>query len=300
MTGTRMERRRDQASAGHTCRLVGTVAELWRYPVKSMLGEQRSSLLVTELGVLGDRVWALRDPATGRIASAKKYPRLLEFRATYAIEPTPETRGRIRVEAPDGRVFSPEDEGASTVVCEILGHDLRFDNRAGMDEKTTIDRETVFGDLPVSSLKPDWTPETMPDYFQLATGSFLEIGAVYLLTSGSVDHLRALRGEDAIVDRVRFRPNIYIESTASWTGFVEDTWLESSLAIGDEVTCRDFERTLWCVTSTLAQESVPRDLGILRTLAQHHDGCLGVYASVSASGHVRVGDKVVLLELTAS
>jgi MOSC domain-containing protein len=300
MTGTRMERRRDQASAGHTCRLVGTVAELWRYPVKSMLGEQRSSLLVTELGVLGDRVWALRDPATGRIASAKKYPRLLEFRATYAIEPTPETRGRIRVEAPDGRVFSPEDEGASTVVCEILGHDLRFDNRAGMDEKTTIDRETVFGDLPVSSLKPDWTPETMPDYFQLATRSFLEIGAVYLLTSGSVDHLRALRGEDAIVDRVRFRPNIYIESTASWTGFVEDTWLESSLAIGDEVTCRDFERTLWCVTSTLAQESVPRDLGILRTLAQHHDGCLGVYASVSASGHVRVGDKVVLLELTAS
>jgi uncharacterized protein YcbX len=281
-------------------RLVGTIAELWRYPIKSMLGEQRSSLLVTELGVLGDRAWALRDPATGRIAGAKKHPRLLEFRATYEIEPTPKTPGRIRIEAPDGRVFSPEDEGASSLVAEILGHDLRFDNRAGMDEKTTIDRETVFGDLPVSSLKPDWTPETMPDYFQLATGSFLEIGAVYLLTSGSVDHLRALRGEGAIVDRVRFRPNIYIESTASWTGFVEDTWLESSLAIGDEVTCRDFERTLWCVTSTLAQESIPRDLGILRTLAQHHDGCLGVYASVSASGHVRVGDKVVLLELTAS
>jgi uncharacterized protein YcbX len=97
-------------------------------------------------------------------------------------------------------------------------------------------------------------------------------------------------------ERVRFRPNIYIESTASWTGFVEDTWLESSLAIGDEVTCRDFERTLWCVTSTLGQESIPRDLGILRTLSRHHDGCPGVYAAVSASGYVRVGDEVVLLE----
>jgi MOSC domain-containing protein YiiM len=53
------------------------------------------------------------------------------------------------------------------------------------------------------------------------------------------------------------------------------------------------------VTSTLAQKNIPRDLGILRTLAQHHDGCLGVYARVLASGQVRVGDEVVLLELAA-
>jgi uncharacterized protein YcbX len=280
--------------------LVGTVAELWRYPIKSMLGEQRPSLPVTERGIVGDRAWALRDPATGRIASAKKHPRLLEFQATYEIEPTLKKQGRIRVEAPDGRVFSPEDEEASSIVSEILGHDLLFDNQAGTDEKTTIDRDTVFGDLPVSSLKPDWTPETMPDYFQLATGSFLEIGAVYLLTSGSVEHLRELRGKDAIVDRLRFRPNIYIDSAASWTGFVEDGWLESSLAIGDEVECRDFERTLWCVTSTLAQKSIPRDLGILRTLAHHHDGCLGVYATVSSPGSVHVDDEVVLLSLAGS
>jgi uncharacterized protein len=300
MTGTRMERRRDQASARHTGRLVGTVAELWRYPVKSMLGEQRSSLLVTQRGVLGDRAWALRDPATGRIASAKKHPRLLEFQASYEIEPTLETPGRIHVEAPDGRTFSPEDEGASSVASEILEYELHFDHEAGIDEKTTIDRETVFGDVAVSSLKPEWTPETMPDYFQLATWSFLEIGAVYLLTSGSVDHLRALRGKDAVVDRLRFRPNIYIESTTSWTGFVEDAWLESSLAIGEELQCRDFDRTLWCVTSTLAQKSIPRDLGILRTLAQHHDGCLGVYATVSSPGVVHAGDEVALLELTDS
>jgi uncharacterized protein YcbX len=295
MSGTRVSRSHEQASGRSTGRLVGSVAELWRYPVKSMLGEQRASLPVTLRGIVGDRAWALRDPATGRIASAKKHPRLLEFQATYDIEPTPETPGRIRVEAPDGRLFSPEDDGASSLVSEILGHEVRFDNQAASDEKTTIDRETVFGDVPVNSLKPDWTPETMPDYFQLATGSFLEIGAVYLLTSGSVNHLRALRGRDAIVDRLRFRPNIYIESTVSWTGFVEDSWLESSLAIGGDVKCRDFERTLWCVTSTLPQKGIPRDLGILRTLAQHHDGCLGVYAAVSASGLVRVGDEVILL-----
>jgi uncharacterized protein len=295
MTGIRIERGREQAAKRQAGRLVGTVAELWRYPVKSMLGEQRLRLPVTESGIVGDRAWALRDPKTGRIASAKKHPRLLDFQATYELEPTLDAPGRIRVEAPDGRIFSPDDDGASSAVSEILGHEVRFDSRAGNNEKTTIDRETVFGDVPVSSLKPDWTPETMPDYFQLAAGTFREIGAVYLLTSGSVDHLRALRGKDAIVDRLRFRPNIFVESTPSWTGFVEDSWLESSLAIGPEVICRDFERTLWCVTSTLAQKSIPRDPGILRSLAQHHDGCLGVYATVASSGSIRVGDEAILL-----
>jgi uncharacterized protein YcbX len=260
-----------------------------------MLGEQRPMLAVTESGIVGDRAWALRDPATGRIASAKKYPRLLEFQATYEIEPTSDTPGRIRIETPDGRAFSPDDEEASSLVSELLGHDLRFDNRAGENEKTTIDRATVFGDVPVSLFKSEWTPETMPDYFQLSAGSFLEIGAIYLLTSGSVDHLRALRGEDAIVDRLRFRPNIYIESTPTWTGFVEDSWLGFTLALGEELRCSDFQRTLWCVTSTLAQKGIPRDLGILRTLAQQHEGCLGVYASVSSPSSVHVGDHVLLL-----
>jgi uncharacterized protein YcbX len=275
--------------------LVGKVAELWRYPVKSMRGELRPSMQITERGIVGDRAWALRDIATERIASAKKHPRLLEFQAAYETEPTLETPGRIRIEAPDGRIFSPDDRGASSLASEILGHDVRFDNRARRDEKTTIDRETVFGDVPVASLKPEWTPETMPDYFQLATGSFLELGAVYLLSSGSIDRLRELRGPDAVVDRVRFRPNIYIESEPRWTGFVEDSWLGSRLALGEEVECRDIQHTLWCVTSTLAQKGVPRDLGILRTLAEHHEGCLGVYASVSSPGSVRVGDDVLLL-----
>jgi hypothetical protein len=50
----------------------------------------------------------------------------------------------------------------------------------------------MFGDVPVSTMKPDWTPETMPDYFQLKSDSFFEIGAVFVLASGSGDHLRDL------------------------------------------------------------------------------------------------------------
>ena len=74
---------------------------------------------------------------------------------------------------------------------------MRLENQPADDEKTGIDRATVFGDVPVSTMKADWTPESMPDYFQLMTGTFFEIGAVYLLASGSVDHLRKLQGGTA-------------------------------------------------------------------------------------------------------
>jgi uncharacterized protein YcbX len=78
-----------------TGKVVGSVAELWRYPVKSMRGGTVSQLLITDRGSVGDRAWALRDPVNGRIASAKRFPQLLEFRATYEVEPTMTTSGRV-------------------------------------------------------------------------------------------------------------------------------------------------------------------------------------------------------------
>lgn len=275
-------------------RPVGTVEELWRYPVKSMLGGKVSELVVTEQGGLGDRAWALRDQRNGRIVSAKRVPRLLEFRATYEVEPTPGSAGVVRIETPEGDILYAGQEDASARISRILGRPVVLDNFAHPDEKATIDRNTVFGDVPVSQMKPDWTLETMPDYFQLKSGSFLEIGAVFLLASGSVGHLRSLQGGTALIDRRRFRPNLYIDTGQASGRFVEDDWLGGKLAIGDSVVLDEFAPTLWCVGSTLAQEELPRDRSILRTIARGHQGCLGVYGSVASTGLVRVGDPVVL------
>ena len=274
--------------------LVGRVAELWRYPVKSMLGERRSQLPITPGGALGDRAWALRETATGRIASAKRFPQLLALHARYEVEPTFTAPGRIEIRLPDGRTICPEDPDASQILSDFLGHSVRLENQPASDEKTGIDRDTVFGDVPVSAMKAEWTPESMPDFFQLMTGTFFEIGAVYLLASGSVDHLRKLQGGTAKIDRRRFRPNIYIESEAEWGGFVEDSWLGGALHLGGAVRVEDFQPTVWCVTSTLPQQDLPRDLSILRTTAQHHRGCLGVYATVTRPGVLQVGDAAYL------
>jgi uncharacterized protein YcbX len=95
-------------------RLAGTIAELWRYPVKSMLGSTVSEIIVTENGALGDRAWALRDQHTGRIVSAKRVPGLLQFRATYKTEPTLECPGIVRIETPDGETIYT---GTTVPVC---------------------------------------------------------------------------------------------------------------------------------------------------------------------------------------
>jgi MOSC domain-containing protein len=275
--------------------LVGRVAELWRYPVKSMLGERRNQMPITTGGALGDRAWALRETATGRIASAKRFPQLLAFHARYEVEPTFAAPGRIHIGLPDGRTICPDDPDASAIISDLLGHSVRLENQPASDEKTGIDRDTVFGDVPVNQMKAEWTPESMPDYFQLMTGTFFEIGAVFILASGSVDHLRKLQGGTAQIDRRRFRPNIYIESEAEWGGFVEDSWLGGALNLGGAVKADGFQPTVWCVTSTLAQQDLQRDLSILRTAAQHHRGCLGVYATVTRSGSLQVGDPVHLV-----
>ncbi|MDR2985165.1 MAG: MOSC domain-containing protein, partial [Nocardiopsaceae bacterium] len=184
--------------AAEAKRLVGTIEELWRYPVKSMLGGTVRELLLTEHGGLGDRAWALRDQRNGRIMSAKRVPRLLEFRATYEVEPTPESAGVVRIETPDGDTLYAGQDDASARISGIIGRPVVLDNLAQPDEKASIDRNTVFGDVPVSQMKPDWTLETMPDYFQLKSGSFLEIGAVFVLATGSVEHLRSLQGGTAL------------------------------------------------------------------------------------------------------
>jgi uncharacterized protein YcbX len=274
---------------------VGAVAELWRYPVKSMRGATVTEALVTDRGVMGDRVWALRDPVTGRIASAKRIPRLLEFQAWYETEPAEGAPGRVRIDAPGGTSFVADQPDASEIISRILGRRLELVNRPGPDETTGIDRNTVFGDVPVSQLKPGWTRETMPDYFQLKGDSFFEIGSLFILASGSVEHLRRLQGGTAQIDRRRFRPNLYIDTGPGADRFVEDTWANGALAVGPEVVLHDVDPTLWCVTSTLPQEELPRDQSILRTVARHHSGCLGFYCSVRSPGVVRVGQPIVLL-----
>ncbi|MGB6577227.1 MAG: MOSC N-terminal beta barrel domain-containing protein, partial [Streptosporangiaceae bacterium] len=77
----------DPSPSPSTQARCGSVAGLWRYPVKSMMGEELNATEVTNYGLLGDRKFAVVDPVTGKVAGAKnprKWGNFFEFRAAYA------------------------------------------------------------------------------------------------------------------------------------------------------------------------------------------------------------------------
>jgi uncharacterized protein YcbX len=277
-------------------REVGRVAALWRYPVKSMLGEQVPSLELTARGAAGDRAWALREIATRQIASAKKFPLLFAFRAAYAEEPSAAAAASVLIRLPSGDILRADDPGASDAVSAALGRKVRFESSTGAQaERAGVDPRTVFGDVPVETVKPEFTAETLPDSYGLARGTFFDSAPIHVLASGTLRHLTMLGGARSIFDPRRFRPNIYVDTGGDTGRFVEDDWEGGTLAVGESARIVAMRPALRCVMTTHPQDDLPRDYAVLRAAAQHHRANVGVFAAIGAPGVVRIGDPVRLL-----
>jgi hypothetical protein len=274
---------------------VGIVQELFRYPVKSMLGERLDELDVSNRGVIGDRAWALRE-ANGRITSAKKWANMLEFRAIYDQTPRPEELAVPRIVLPDGRSIHASDPDASEVLSSALGRNISLVSVTPKEHsRAEIDPRTVFGEVAVEEVLPSFTPATLPEDFSLSHGTFFDSATIHLLATGSLAYMRSLIGDDAQLDPRRFRPNILIETDPRTTGFVEDEWVGGTLEVGDSLEIIKIEAALRCVMTTHRQEELPRDPRILRAAAQHHKAKLGAFAWIGRPGRVRLGDQVVLV-----
>lgn len=109
---------------------VGRVAALWRYPVKSLLGERLESARIGPQGLAGDRGWALAE-GPGRWASAKRFPALMLASARFLEEPSPGRIPHASVTLPDGsRVLTSDEESASRL-SSWLGRPVALDRAAG-------------------------------------------------------------------------------------------------------------------------------------------------------------------------
>ena len=282
-------------------RQVGIVKELFRYPVKSMLGEQLSAVDIGDTGVIGDRAYALRE-TNGRVVSAKKWANMFEFAARYDTPPIPGELAPLSITLPDGRSIQAQAPDASSVLSAVLGREVVLE-RAQVEQrnKGEIDPTTVFGDVPIEKVMPQLTQATMPDTFPLPAGTFFDSASIHVLASGTLAHMRTLvgqagqTGQDAQLDPRRFRPNIYVETEPGDEDFIEDGWMEGSLEIGDSVKIVQLQPALRCVMTTHAQTDLVRDMRILRTAAQHHNDHIGVFAAIGAPGTIQVGDPVVLV-----
>ena len=275
----------------------GSVRGLWRYPVKSMLGEELHACELTPRGFVGDRAYALVDAEDGKVASAKnprKWAKLFECRAEFL-----EGSGAVRITLPDGTAISTDDPAAAERLSGLLGRTASLE--------TSAPSAPVLEELWLDG-SPDGRAVTDETFAKGSPpGTFFDYGVVHLVTTATLDRLSELYPAGRFDPR-RFRPNVLVDADGD-SGFVENAWIGKTVAIGDDVRIRVTDPCPRCVMTTLAQEDLPADPGILRTAARHNrmvggegrgpDGVyaasIGVYGAVARGGIVRRGDPIRVL-----
>jgi len=291
--------------------VVGSLAELWRFPVKSMKGEQLEQAELTERGLLGDRAFALIDTDTGKVVSAKSvrlFPDLLGCQAEFT---EPPQAGRelppVRIVLPDGTSVMSDSSDVDRALSEHFKRSVTL-ARSAPDDFTIDQYHPDVEDLGPAGHRDTVVEQKLGSAFfaeagldsPVPVGSFFDLFPVTVLTTSTLEQLSGLRPESRF-DQRRFRMNVIVDTEKA--GFVENDWIEQALAIGDAVRLRVALPDPRCVMTTLAQGDLPQDADVLRTLTRHNRvqvgdagqfPCAGVYAVVEAAGTLRVGDRVRL------
>jgi uncharacterized protein YcbX len=231
--------------------------------MKSFLGERLEEAAFGANGVDGDRRFALRDASSGHVLSAKKFSMLL---GAYA-----ESRSDdVLLKLPDGSAVALNDPKAPAVVSAWLGREIQIVEATG-----GTDRPTIEGD---------------DGLFRGRPGGFFDSSAVHVVTTSTLAALGRLHPAGRFDPR-RFRPNVVLETPDD--GFVEEGWVGSMLRLGD-VELEITKPCARCVMTTHAQEDLPVDRDILRTVNAQNDEIVGVYGIVRLDGVVRLGDEASL------
>ncbi len=300
--------------------MTGSVAQLWRFPIKSMGGTCVDELRIDSRGVHADRLWAVRDLENNTTVSARRAPALLGCAARYAIDPGPEagpgSAPEVIVTMPDGRELSSAGTELDRSLSELLGREAQLTALPPLDD-TSLHRlsvrqsranyspSVVRGDFGLSS------SETLPDTSVFSTkqvltlaryatppGTFVDLSPVHVLSTNSLATLSTgVDTGDVPYDVRRFRPNVLVTLDETVGGYPEDGWVGGDVEFGS-VALRITNPTIRCVVPTRPQPGLGLDRALTRRLAECHQRFLGVYAEVAAAGVVRVGDAVRVHEPT--
>lgn len=282
---------------------VGTIAQLWRYPVKSMGGERLDVARLSWRGVPGDRGWAVYDETRRGITGAKRLPPLRTCRARYPLEPTPGAASPpAEVTFPDGSRVSTDDSDCARRVSEHCGHPVTL-HALGPAGAETAPRLVMSDEPPdavrqLMGLRPG---EPMPDMRAfpperlrlLRQGNFFDALPIHLLTRTTLNTLARLAPE-SVWDERRFRANVLVEADAA-ADYPEQGWMTRRLQLGTAV-IEVVTGCPRCVMVTQPVDDVPQDHRIMRTLVRETHHTAGIYASVVQEGELRVGDAVQLLD----
>lgn len=261
--------------------VIGTVESLWRYPVKSMRGEELDELFAGYAGVYGDRLFAFTSSASPTgfpFFTGREQRQLVRYRPRFRhpekaarpinqveaetlsplINPISATPAElmVEVETPDGKTFAIDDP----VLLETI--------RDGLEDKHQL--TLLRSDRAMTDCRP--------------------------LSIFAVQTAKQLGDEVGVdVDKRRFRANIYLDLTSAG-GFAEDQFVGQTLRIGSQVIVSVLARDTRCLMIVLDPDTAEKAPALLKQVAQAHEGKAGVYAAVLTEGMIRKGDPVELLE----
>jgi hypothetical protein len=305
---------------------IGTVKQISRYAVKSMAGENLNECSVGVLGIPGDRGWAIRDETTGEITNGKNFPLLMQCAARYREPPRPDFIPHVDMIFPDGTTLGSDATDVNARLSELLGKPVSLWPLRPAEDVEHYRRKSksarVFGRLArfrafraalpmLTSFGPAEAQlregfsrepgEPLPDLstlppelieFTSPRGTYFDAFPIHLLTTASLDEMARLNPA-AKWDRRRFRPNFLIETEPDIHGLIESEWAGRKVRVGGvELRCEI--PTVRCGMTIQAQAGLEKDPSILRTIVRDADQNLGMYASVAATGEIRVGDPVTL------
>ena len=258
---------------------IGKVESLWRYPVKSMRGEELQEAFAGYPGVYGDRVFAFKSSASPTgfpYFTAREQRRLLKYRPRFR-NPDKAARPVNLAEA--------ESKGAGPLPADIS--ELMVDIETPEGKTLAID-DPVLMDMLRANVDAKHELTLMQSHRAMTDCRPMSIF--------SLQSARQLSEETGMsVDKRRFRANVYVE-LASDQGFGENELVGRSLKIGPKVLVNVLERDARCVLITLDPDTGEQSPAILKKVAQAHEGTAGVYGVVIVEGMLHKGDSVDLLD----
>ena len=290
----------------------GTVAELWRYPVKSMGGERVEASDVADSGLAGDRGYAVIDPAAAKVGSAK-HPRLwgalLQCQARYVDAPRPgEPLPPVSIRLPNGDETGSEDPCVDERLSMVFGRPVQLTTVAPEGNGYLAVWPEMDGVIPddvreqslVEGSEAEGTLTGLSLGVASPPGTFFDVASLHVLTTATLRHLGELEPASRFAVQ-RYRPNIVIDSNGA--PFAENGWSGADARFGDVLTASVLIPTMRCIMTTLAQGDLPRDNEVLRTVTRHNRieisglgtwSCVGAYAAVTTPGRVKLGDDIAL------
>ena len=262
-------------------KIVGQVESLWRYPVKSMCGEELQEVFVGFPGIYGDRLYAFRSAAAPKgfpYLTGREQEQMILYRAKYRHPERMAKPGNLA----EAEAVAP---GATPVYADLS--DLMVDVETPAGEMLAIDDPLL-----ITRLR-----EEIRDVHELTLlrshRAMTDCRPISLFSIQTARQLGQEIGTD--VDKRRFRANVYVD-LVSGNGFGEDEFVGRTLRIGDKTVIAGVDRDPRCKMITLDPDTAQANPDVIRQVARAHDGKAGIYGAVLAEGTIRPGDEIALMD----